>query len=82
MDLKANRIIDPRVVKASAAVIIGLSIGMLVPPDPVSMPSLGPISGLIAGGLGLLIGGLLYYQVPRWMTSRSGCGCGKDCGCE
>lgn len=60
--------------KLVAAIIVGLSIGTLVSPEPVTFPVVGTVSGIIVGAIGLVTGAVLYTQIP-------GCGCSGDCGC-
>lgn len=63
--------------KLLAAVVVGASLATLVPPDPVTIPAVGSVPGLAAGAVGLVVGSVLYTQVP----GSSGCGCGGDCDC-
>lgn len=67
----------PTIGKLLAAVIIGISLGMLLPPDPVTLPLFGTVPGLVAGAGGLAIGGVLFAKIP----GSSGCGCSGNCGC-
>lgn len=75
--------ISPRLVKLLAAVVVGLSIGTLVPPEPVALPVLGSTPAVAVGGTGLLVGVAVYRWVPGLVnTSSSDCGCGGDCDCS
>ncbi len=73
--------VSPRAVKLFAAIIMGLSIGGLLPPDPTLLQSLGTAPGVLVGAMGVVGGGLIYTQVPRQLSS-SGCGCGESCDCH
>lgn len=64
--------------KILAAVVVGLSIGTLLPPDPVVLPVVGSVSGVLVGGIGLVVGGVLYAQ----LSGTSDCGCSGDCDCS
>lgn len=72
---------SPRVVKMIGAIVMGLSIGALLPPEPMAVPAVGVVPGVLVGGLGLAGGALLYVQAPKWLRP-SGCGCSDDCGCS
>lgn len=63
----------------AAAVVVGLGLGTLVPPDPVSVPLVGRVPGVVAGGVGLVTGGGAFALLKR--SSGSGCGCSGDCEC-
>lgn len=64
--------------KLLAAVVVGLGIGTLVPPDPVTVPAVGTVSGLLVGGGAVVAGGGLYLWIQR---STGRCDCGGACGC-
>ncbi len=81
MNVRQNAVVSPKLVKVVAAIIVGLSIGALVPPDAILLPVVGPVSGIIVGGIGLVTGALLYLWVPN-LVHQSGCGCAGDCGCS
>ena len=66
----------PWVGKFLAAVVVGLGIGTLVPPEPVSVPAVGTVSGLLVGSGAIAVGGGLYLWIRR---STGGCGCGGSC---
>ena len=70
-----------RAIKLVAGVVVGVSIGTSVPPEPVSLPAVGAVSGVAVGGLGLVAGAVLYLRGPDALTS-SDCGCSGDCGCS
>lgn len=72
--------VSPRAVKLAAAVVIGLSLGGVVPPNPSLLEWLGPVPGVFAGALGAGLGAIVYTQVPRRLTATE-CGCVDDCGC-
>jgi hypothetical protein len=74
-----NALRSPKLVKMVAAVVVGLSIGTLLPPEPVAVPGVGPVPGLAVGGVGLLAGAVLYLKGPALVGT--GCGCATDCGC-
>lgn len=80
MRIRRTATVSPRAVKLAAAVVIGLSLGGLVPPNPSLLQWLGPVTGAIAGGLGAGLGVLVYTRVPRRLAAVD-CGCGDDCGC-
>lgn len=61
--------------KLIAGLVLGLSLGTLVQPDPMTVPAVGAVPSAVVGGLGLVVGAVLYTQIP------SGCDCGGDCGC-
>ncbi len=64
-----------------AGVVVGLSVGTLVPPEPVSVPAVGTVSGIAVGGLGLVAGAILFLRGPD-AIGASDCGCSGDCGCS
>ncbi|MFB6068914.1 MAG: hypothetical protein ABEJ90_03205 [Halobacterium sp.] len=68
-----------RAAKFAAAVVAGLGVGTLVPPDPVGLPGIGSVSGLLFGSAGLAAGAVLYSQASR--LAPADCGCGGDCDC-
>ncbi|WP_436906805.1 hypothetical protein [Halosimplex marinum] len=78
MNLSRSAVVPARVGLFVAAVFVGIGIGTLVPPDPVTVPGVGSVSGLLVGGGALVAGGGLYAATKR---SSSGCGCGGDCDC-
>lgn len=67
-----------RLGKVLAGIVMGLSIGTLLPPEPVSLPAIGSVSGVLVGIAGLLVGTGLFLLIQR---SSSACGCGEGCGC-
>jgi hypothetical protein len=81
MSLRSTTRLTPRRVKVLAAILIGLSIGTLLPPEPVLVPVIGIVPGLLLGGSGLLLGAVLYVRAPTWVTA-SACECSGDCGCS
>lgn len=81
MNLRRSTFVSPKIVKVVAAIVVGLSIGTLVPPDAVLLPVVGPMSGIVVGGIGLITGTVLYLWVPA-LVSPSACGCTGDCGCS
>jgi len=80
MSVRQTLPIRPKLVKVVAAIVIGLSIGTLVPPDAVMLPVLGRVSGIVVGAVGLLAGTLLYRRAPD-LTGTANCGCSGECGC-
>lgn len=66
-----------KVTKVFAAVLVGLAVGSMVPPEPVVLPVVGSVSSLVVGGVGVAVGALVYARVP----GSSGCGCSGDCDC-
>ena len=70
-----------KAVKLVAGVVVGLSVGTLVAPEPVTIPAVGLVSGVAVGGLGLVVGAALYRQGPA-VVGASECGCSGDCGCS
>lgn len=81
MRFQRHTVVTPKLVKIGAAVIIGLSIGMLVPPKSVVLPVIGRVSGVLVGGSGLVLGVTLYTQLPK-LVAPSGCDCSGKCGCS
>lgn len=81
MSMMRDIVLTPRIVKMIAAVVVGLSVGAMLPPEPVSVPAVGTVSGLIVGGVGVLSGSVLYVQGAD-LVGSSGCGCSGDCGCS
>ncbi len=82
MNPSRNRIVNPKIVKVVAAIVVGLSVGTLIPPEPVTLPVVGPASGIAVGGIGLVLGAVLYLWIPKRVSgSGSGCGCSGDCDC-
>lgn len=80
MTLRRSGVVTPKVVKVVAAVVVGLSVGALLPPEPVSVPLLGPVPAVAVGGVGLVVGAVLYLRVPD-LVGVKGCGCTGDCDC-
>lgn len=74
------RAVNPKFVKVVAAVVVGLSLGTLVPPDPVTLPGVGTVSGILVGSAGLGSGAILYLWLPRVVGTD--CGCSGDCSCS
>ncbi|QSX00219.1 hypothetical protein [Haloterrigena alkaliphila] len=66
----------PRLGKFVAAVIVGLGIGTLVAPEPVTVPTVGAVPGLLAGSAAIAVGTGLYLWIKR---TTAGCGCGGGC---
>ncbi len=64
-----------------AAVFVGLGIGSLVPPDPVTLPAFGTVPGVLIGAGALAIGGGLYFGLRRLSDSKA-CGCVGPCSCD
>lgn len=60
MNLRHTGNVNPKLVKVVAAVIMGLSIGTLIPPEPVIVPAIGVVPGLVAGSIGFVTGAVLY----------------------
>lgn len=81
MHFSRNRLVGPRTVKVVAAVVVGLSVGTLLPPDAVAVPLVGTVSGVVVGGVGLATGAGLYLWVPGLLAGPD-CGCSGDCGCS
>ena len=81
MTLRRKGFVNPRIVKVVAAIVVGLSIGTLVPPEPVVVPVVGTVSGIVVGGVGLVTGTALYLWVPG-LVGTSECGCSGDCECS
>jgi hypothetical protein len=69
-----------KAVKLFAAAVVGLSLGTLVPPDPLALPAAGTVPALPVGVAGLAVGTALYVRGPA-LVGASGCGCGGDCDC-
>jgi len=59
-----------------AAVFLGLSVGALVSPDPMSVPGVDSVPGVAVAAVGGALGVLLYRYAPS-----ADCGCGDDCSC-
>ena len=57
------------------AVVVGFSVGTLLSPEPLAVPLVGTVPGVVAVAVGLAGGGLLYARMP-------GCGCSGGCGCS
>ncbi|PSQ25403.1 hypothetical protein BRD03_14350 [Halobacteriales archaeon QS_9_68_17] len=55
------------------AVVVGFSVGTLLSPEPLTVPLVGTVPGVVAVAAGLAGGGLLYARMP-------GRGCSRDCG--
>ena len=81
MSMRRTAVVSPKAVKVVAAVVVGLSVGTLLPPDPVVLPFVGRVSGLLVGGCGLVAGGVLYLRAPR-LVGSSDCDCSGECGCD
>lgn len=73
--------LTPKIVKVAAAVLVGLNVGTLVPPSPVTLPVAGEVSGVLVGATGLATGAALYRFGPGLLGSTD-CGCAGDCGCS
>lgn len=81
MNVSEQTIVSPKVVKFVAAVVIGLSVGTMLSPEPMALPAVGQVPSVAVGAIGLVLGSLLFSEVPRHLQS-TGCGCGDDCGCS
>lgn len=81
MNLSQQPVINPKLVKILAAIIVGVSISTLLSWTPVSVPGVGLVPGYLLGGVGLIAGGAIYQWVPPLMGT-SGCGCEGNCGCS
>lgn len=81
MSVRRSSLASPKLVKFIAALVVGLSVGTMVKLEPVALPVLGSVPGLAVGGVGLLVGAVLYVRGPK-LLGASGCGCGADCGCS
>lgn len=66
--------------KFAAAILVGLGVGVLLSPEPVVVPALGPVPGVAVGAAGLLVGAVAYRWGPGFLGA-SGCGCAGDCDC-
>lgn len=75
------RAVSPRIIKIVAAIIVGLSVGTALPPDPVNLPFVGTTPGLLVGIFGIITGAVLYLWVPN-LVNTSACRCIGDCGCS
>jgi len=83
MHIHRRTLLSPKLVKIIAAIIVGLSIGTAVPPEPILLPVVGAVPGLAVGTIGLLAGAALYLRGPTFVGSpESDCGCTGDCGCS
>jgi len=74
-----NALSSAKLFRVLAAILVGLGVGTLLSPEPVSVPVVGTISGLVVGGVGLVVGPTLYLAVPKLVGPD--CGCAGDCGC-
>lgn len=61
------------------AVLIGLGLGGIASPSPVTLPAVGTTSSLYPGVAAILVGGGALLARDRLVDS--GCGCDGDCGC-
>lgn len=78
-----ERFSSQMIVKIFASIIIGLSIGYMITPELMTLPFLGSVSSIAVGGVGLVIGAVLYQKGPEFVGSGSSdCGCSGECGCS
>ena len=75
-----SRLADAKVVKLAVGLIVGLGLGAMLSPSPVTLPVVGATSTLYVGAVAVIVGGGLYVGLDR-RSSSSDCGCGSDCGC-
>lgn len=80
MDVRSHELISPKLVKVLAAVVIGLSIGAVLPPNPFAIDAFGLLPGISLAGAGAAIGTVMYTRLPAVLAPK-GCGCAGDCGC-
>lgn len=80
MNVYLSELINPKYVKIVAAIVIGLSVGSILPPDPAAFDILGVLPGTFVAGTGVIIGAIMYTKLPEIVSSKS-CGCTGDCGC-
>lgn len=64
-----------------AAVLIGLGVGSMIPPNPVSIPAVGSVSAFVVGPVAVGLGVGTYLGLRRQGAKRS-CGCVGSCSCE
>lgn len=84
-DLRENELRVPaparvgpwRIAKLLGAVLVGFSVGTLLSFEPVALPVVGSVPALLAGGVGILVGGGIFLRARK----SSDCGCSGDCGC-
>lgn len=81
MNIRQSNLVSPKLVKVLAAVVIGLSVGAVLPPDSAAIEAMGPIPGFLVAGAGVIVGVVLYTKVPSLVGAKS-CGCTGDCGCS
>lgn len=77
MNVARHTLDRSKVVKFLAAVVMGFSVGSVLSPDQVALPVVGATSSVAVGGVGLVVGALLYARAP----GNSTCGCSADCDC-
>jgi hypothetical protein len=81
MNIRQSTLVSPKLVKILAAIVIGLSVGAVLPPNPAAIDALGTIPGVLVAGGGMTVGAVLYTTVPKLVGAES-CGCTGDCGCS
>jgi hypothetical protein len=73
MESVRKRLNSPTIGKFLAAVVVGFSVGTLLSPEPLAVPLVGTVPGVVAVAVGLAGGGPLYARMP-------GCSCSGGCG--
>ncbi|WP_232703565.1 hypothetical protein [Halobacterium wangiae] len=80
MNIRQSNLITPKLVRILAAVVIGFSIGAVLPPDPAAINALGTLPGVLLAGTGVIVGVVMYVKVPGLLGAKS-CGCTGECAC-
>lgn len=81
MNIRQSNLVSAKLVKILAAVVIGLSIGAVLPPNPAAINAIGTIPGILFASAGVLVGAVMYFKVPSFVGAKS-CGCTGECGCS
>ena len=81
MNIRQSNLVNPKLVKILAAVVIGLSVGAVVPPNPAAINAIGTIPGVLLAGTGVIVGAVIYVKVPDLAGAKS-CGCTDECSCS
>lgn len=81
MNVRKNGLVSPKLIKVLAAVVIGLSVGAVLPPNPAAIDAIGTIPGVLVSGAGVIGGAIIYVKAPDLVGAKS-CGCTGECGCS
>ncbi len=81
MNVRQSNLVTPKLVRILAAMVIGFSIGAVLPPDPAAINALGTLPGVLLAGIGVAVGAVMYVRCPGFLGAKR-CGCTGACSCS